>query len=710
MEHSSARRLPALVSQNDAGKQSFASFKDVFRRPTVKQPEGAYVKHRWIYLLLPLILLACMVVHVYADYTGPQRTSTKKVRDPENDTWTCRKAGEPPCRLHHPDNPCADCGGSHPSVEQQLYWCGWVADSCGCSPAYKKKTINLEPATVSGSFTCDTPGNDGWCLGGAGLDLAAHEPLNGHTITMIEGDTGLLCDPEDAPDVACSWSGDLEGQRQIAFWAHSSYGDTSEKAFVTWMVDTVSPEPVLSVSGGLPAAGWYNAGPLTAIVTGSDTGSGFASGELSLEGGEWAQKQLIEADGIYSFALLCADTAGNSGTGTGVVRLDSAPPSLSAVFSGEPGENGWFRSGGAASADVTDGLSGVAEVLYSLDDGEWAEGAETNISGEGVHTVAWRAVDTAGNEAVLTQELRIDSIPPEAVILSPEINEGKYFGGVVHVGGMCTDTGSGLARCEVSINGGDWVPVQMSEGSWGMEVDTAGMDRGELVVNVRAVDQAGNTGEPAALSLPLDNTAPKVDLPDRWHFTQEIPIVIRDTGSGIRRAELRINCGEYGTRSYTWNAGQIPDTFTWDRRVGDVFAPPGEYEVCLEAWDNLGNNRKDSAVVVIPSPPTITPTVVSVDIKTPMPKTAVAVVDLPTLQPSPEPELVIPVSGEVKSHRKNLDNVNPGKYSILILSVLGAGILLVGLALSVFFDRRYKALWDVSKTIRSMSNLDFREK
>ncbi|MBN1267640.1 MAG: hypothetical protein JXA25_19265 [Anaerolineales bacterium] len=665
------------------------------------------MKHRRIlYLLLPLLLLAGMVWHVYADYIGPQRTTTKRVRDPANDTWTCTKAGEPPCRLHHPDNPCPDCGGSHPSVEQQLYWCGWVADNCGCSPSYKKKTTSLDPATVSGSFTCDQPGNNGWCLGGAGLGLSAHEPLSGHTITIIEGGPGLLCDPDDARDVACSWSGDIEGRHELAFWAHSSYGDTSEKASVTWLLDTVPPEPALSVSGGLPTAGWYNAGPLAVTVTGSDTGSGFASGELRLEGGEWAQAVTIEADGIYSFTLLCADTAGNPGIGTGVVRLDSAPPSLSAAFSGLPGDNGWYRSGGTASAAAVDALSGVAGAGCRVDGGEWVSGTEAPVNGEGAHTVDWRAVDAAGNETGITQELRLDSVAPETAILSPPAGEEKYYGGLVHICGTCTDAGSGLARCEVSLNDGGWEPLAVTGGSWGLDVDTAGMDRGELVVRARAADLAGNTGEAVPLTLQLDNTGPKVDLPDRWQFTDTVPLKIRDGGSGVRRAELRIDCGGYGTRSYTWRTGQIPDTFTWDRRVGSVVAPPGEYAVRLEAWDRLGNHMQDAGVVIVPLPPTATPTILPSATSTPMSESVVLLTRAPEVNPSPEPEARIPVTGGGEPASVVSPEADKELSSLVLISLLTFGSFIAGLGISAILDRRYSALRGIGEVFDMMCSVD----
>jgi hypothetical protein len=81
---------------------------------------------------LPLGILIALVAAVpaLAEYLGPDRhvVDMVQVRDPTSDFWTCGNRNPPPgilgtCILHHPDNPCPDAGGHHPSKEQQRDWC-----------------------------------------------------------------------------------------------------------------------------------------------------------------------------------------------------------------------------------------------------------------------------------------------------------------------------------------------------------------------------------------------------------------------------------------------------------------------------------------------------------------------------------------------------------------------------------------------------------
>jgi hypothetical protein len=75
-------------------------------------------------LLAVSALALAVAVPALADYLGPARhvVDLVEVRDPTNDYWTCHHAAfAQPCILHHPDNPCPDCGGHHPSKEQQSY-------------------------------------------------------------------------------------------------------------------------------------------------------------------------------------------------------------------------------------------------------------------------------------------------------------------------------------------------------------------------------------------------------------------------------------------------------------------------------------------------------------------------------------------------------------------------------------------------------------
>src|SRR3990172_3137359 len=95
-----------------------------------------YLRRTTLGLLAALLAASLAVFAAWAGYTGPNRTTTREVRDKANDVWTCTSASGSSCEF---DAGRPDCG-SHPSQESQLRNCGWVAKNCGCEKAYKEKT------------------------------------------------------------------------------------------------------------------------------------------------------------------------------------------------------------------------------------------------------------------------------------------------------------------------------------------------------------------------------------------------------------------------------------------------------------------------------------------------------------------------------------------------------------------------------------------
>ena len=96
--------------------------------------------------------------------------------------------------------------------------------------------------------------------------------------------------------------------------------------------------------------------------------------------------------------------------------------------------------------------------------------------------------------------------------------------------------------------------------------------------------------------------SPKVRIPDSWYIWEPLAIRFDDGGAGVKKIALTIYGDNYGNRSYSWTAGNVPDDFIWDRRFGEIIAPIGEYEVSVEAWDHPGNKTTAYGEIVIPAP------------------------------------------------------------------------------------------------------------
>ena len=464
---------------------------------------------RVLWAVAIILLIASTAYVVWADYTGPNRTTTEQVRNPNEDYWTCVK-GDQTCTFQNPENPCSDYGGFPPSQYFQESYCGWIAESCGCTKAYSTVTVELPPATVSGSFSCSIPGNNGWCCGGASIGLNANEPLSGEVITLIEGSPGVLCNPPDASSVSCSWSGGGEGSYSVNFWAHSSYGDTSGQSSTTWSLDSVPPGVSMTSSGGLSGGGgWYLAGPVTVSASGSDTTSGISSVGVSVCGGDWSTSAQVNGDGLHVVDLRAQDNAGNVTNSTDTVRIDGTAPTLTTSTSGNVGQAGWFTGKPVTiSAAASDPLSGVAQIEY-LSGGAWIGGTSVEVTGEGPSTVTFRARDIAGNEAVDAATVKVDTQAPSSCFTSPAEGSESWVSGELALAGTSSDETSGVSMVELSLDGGStWRDLSLQGDEWSYVWNTLSVPNGVYIVLARAKDVAGNKESTARITVHVNNIQP----------------------------------------------------------------------------------------------------------------------------------------------------------------------------------------------------------
>ncbi len=547
-------------------------------------------------LVLGLTATLLIAVAAWAGFTGPNRTTTQTVRDKDEDQWYCTK-GAVTCWFAKHSEGGQDCNGSQPAVSQQGS-CA-PADTCGCVRGYTEQTVTLPPATVGGSEQCATPGNNGWCRGGASIALSANEPVGGEVIQLIEGNPGgVLCDPADASSVSCSWSGGGQGSFSVEFLAVSSLGDTSDKSSADWKLDSQPPSIDLNVPGG---SGWNQGGSYQVTVSGGDATSGVAAAEVSVDGGPWSGSADVSGDGIHSISGRVIDGAGNQATASGEIKIDGTPPKLEAELSGTLGNAGWYISAVTISADASDELSGVDWIEVSLDDAGWEAGPMT-ISIDGTRTTRVRAADRAGNQAEASgPTVRIDVYPPQSVFVDPPNKSETWVSGVVELHGTSVDFTSGLQSVEISFdNGASWEPLELRGMEWSASWDTSSLPSGRYPVLARARDVAGHLESSAQVTLLVDALGPEVDIPDSWLVHDEAPMTIRDAGAGLADAVVEF---ADGLLTIELDVQHIPETISWDGVLPDgQIAPPGEYPVQVTAWDLAGNRGHDEGVVIVPPP------------------------------------------------------------------------------------------------------------
>lgn len=153
-----------------------------------------------------------------------------------------------------------------------------------------------------------------------------------------------------------------------------------------------------------------------------------------------------------------------------------------------------------------DTYSGVKQIYYAINDGEFQEYSEPLLFDKGGnYTIKYYAVDNVGNVSnVFVYQFIVDDEKPLAEIIpaeEPYMIGDKFYaksGFQIEIKGH--DSLSGVKLILVSVDGGDFLPYA------GPITFT---EEGEHTVSVSIIDNVGNTSDTWTLSGVIDNTPPK---------------------------------------------------------------------------------------------------------------------------------------------------------------------------------------------------------
>jgi hypothetical protein len=210
--------------------------------------------------------------------------------------------------------------------------------------------------------------------------------------------------------------------------------------------------------------------------------------------------QLLEGPNVVT--IKAVDRAGNWATVVLHLTLDSIPPTL-IVYHPRDGSSTNVsalpidgRAEGASSVELRvvhpSGEAVTGSVVPSAD---WSFLTSVQLS-EGRNVVTVRAVDLAGNEAVATLYVTLDSIPPDLVILSPD------DGTVTREQSIHVLARVGFDAAQVLVNG--------KRVSGRPDIDAiVVLSEGPNVITVRAQDDLGNE-RVERITVTLDTVAPHI--------------------------------------------------------------------------------------------------------------------------------------------------------------------------------------------------------
>lgn len=350
-----------------------------------------------------------------------------------------------------------------------------------------------DPPTVSGSVDCSQTGNNGWCIGTASLDLSASDPQNYVlTISGTIGGAPFSCSPGNNCVIALP-----EGSGSITYKVTAAAsGLSSSVSSTAWQRDSTAPvvNPVYPSANG--SNGWHITSPIAISASGSDSTSGLASAQISVNGGVWQTNSAL-LDGIYAVDFLAIDNAGNSTAVSRTIQIDTTPPTVTPILPIPDGLKDWFVTGPVNIAvDGSDAGSGLGSVLVSVNEGEWRPDASLN---DGLYSVRFKSIDIAGNQTTATRTVKIDTVPP---LFSNTIS------GVTGSAGWYTSPTSTSISASDETSGVDRIEYNQNNTGWQLGNSVVSND-GVNKIDVMVFDIAGNMSSDS-LEIKVDTGKPSL--------------------------------------------------------------------------------------------------------------------------------------------------------------------------------------------------------
>jgi hypothetical protein len=333
------------------------------------------------------------------------------------------------------------------------------------------------------------------------------------------------------------------------------------------------------------------------------------------------------SEGQYSIVFTATDGEGNETqfTATGNLRLAvvdrNAPDQVSINSVPSQLDTGGNRSVRVTARDVSSGIATLRLVASELNqtlthncnnDRVCTHTFALPVASDAAHQLSVNLVASAidgsaqsntTTPAATTRAVRDVEAPTQVAINNPlpvQIDTGDSL--QLQLRGQ--DVSSGLATAQITVPCGSSGPhtfnnqpknlISVNEG-WTVP---SGCDAvGVQDVQVRMIDAAGNTSDPATLSLTIvDVTAPVVSFRSPPTVTNtssaeaNIPVRITDAGSGVARATLSASCGTVSNGG-SLTIGGAPSLSNPSFLLTDVQnCPPGIVTLTLGGQDVAGNS------------------------------------------------------------------------------------------------------------------------
>lgn len=185
------------------------------------------------------------------------------------------------------------------------------------------------------------------------------------------------------------------GLHTVRFWSADNAGNSESAKTATFTVEGPETTPPVTTITGVPT-GWTSS-PVEFSLSATDTGSGVFATYNALGGGlaiPYSAPVSISAEGATVVSYWSTDKVGNAERlKLATILIDTSAPEVACDAAAS------YPGAATIGLSATDALSGVARMVYRLDGGPEVVGAAVSVSAPGDHTLAYWAVDNAGNES-----------------------------------------------------------------------------------------------------------------------------------------------------------------------------------------------------------------------------------------------------------------------------------------------------------------------
>ncbi|MCY3303820.1 type I secretion C-terminal target domain-containing protein, partial [Acinetobacter pittii] len=413
------------------------------------------------------------------------------------------------------------------------------------------------------------------------------EPGSTVTVSFPDGTTATVVAGTDG-----SWSvpnpGNLVDGDTVTATATDPAGNTSLPGTGTVSADITPPVVLLDdvlTNDSTPALTGTVNDPTATVVVNVD---GVDYPAVNNGDGTWtlADNTLPAlTDGPHTITVTATDAAGNAGTDTAVVTIDTTAPNapvLDPINATDP-VSGTAEPGSTVTVTYPDGTTAT---VVAGTDGTWSVPNPGNlVDGD---TVTATATDPAGNISLPgTGTVSADITPPVVALDDVLTNDSTPA-----LTGTVNDP---TATVVVNVDGVDYPAVNNGDGTWTLADNTLpALTDGPHTITVTATDAAGNAGTDTAV-VTIDTSVPVVSLDDLTtnDTTPALTGVINDPTATVVVNVDGVDYPAVNNGDGTWT-------------LADNTLPAlidGPHTVTVTATDPAGNTATDTATLTIDTVP-----------------------------------------------------------------------------------------------------------